>query len=344
MKEDLKQISKGLVASIIFGILVLATTAATIMKISDFPKATTVAPTDKMLLALATTNKYVQFVDLASQLHYVLDGSGNVVSMTNIPLMSIISNLTVGGNIYANGQLWLGTSNTANRFEVAGSNGIPVFAIDANGVMYGNGISLSNIAGGYYYVTSSDPSLIITTNVTGTTNVYTLALRGWNLINTTTNGVAAYTNDQNELMLSNSGPNIAFAQTNWGINAYTQGNALYLSNAGPWYGSNISYTSDTWAGPTNSIKAWLYYRDYNSFTPAAMTSIVDVTTDRIYEPTIVLSNAASTNITLYLTASGLRFMGSSTNALVIPSGKMGSARILIRGGRWSNVTETAVSQ
>lgn len=237
MNKDLKQAGKGLIASIIFGILVLATTAATILKISDFPKATTIAPTDKLLLALASTNKYVQFIDLASQLHFVLDANGNVVSLSNMPAATITS-LTLNSNLVITGSIISTNDNPTNLFQVEDMAGSIAMNLTTGKVLYVNGVLITSggtNTGGTSVVTSTDGSVSVSSNNVSGTPTFDLGVSGLTLVATDTNGIAWYTNALGQVIASNSGPNFTLIVTNpptrSGLLFRTNGNDLYIDVA-----------------------------------------------------------------------------------------------------------------
>lgn len=77
----------------------------------------------------------------------------------------------------------------------------------------------------------------------------------------------------------------------------------------------------TWGGPTNTLAANGGYYEYSSATDCAVTNISD---GGGWWGTLAVSNSSAANITLRLTDARIRVTGTaSTNALVIPSAKVG---------------------
>jgi hypothetical protein len=78
-----------------------------------------------------------------------------------------------------------------------------------------------------------------------------------------------------------------------GSNYFTQ---IYL-------GGNIRIATNTWAGPTNTLDLSYASQDYVTYTPMSITGLVNKVTGYVSGVSLNITNAASTNVNLYLPAS-----------------------------------------
>lgn len=86
------------------------------------------------------------------------------------------------------------------------------------------------------------------------------------------------------------------------------------------YGTNVDNASTTWLGASNTI---FLNNGYQTYVASTAISITNWSATREWA-TLLASNSLATSITGYCTIPNIRFIGTqSTNALVIPAGKVG---------------------
>lgn len=103
----------------------------------------------------------------------------------------------------------------------------------------------------------------------------------------------------------------------------------------------VSYNTNLWAGPTNTLILSTNYQDYITTTDVNITNIGGQLARQNTWTTLTISNAAASSITARVTASGVRAQGSGTTAaLVIPSGKEAIYSFLSRDFKSTNYCNT----
>ncbi len=106
--------------------------------------------------------------------------------------------------------------------------------------------------------------------------------------------------------------------------------------------NSVSYNTNAWAGPTNSITLTTNYQFFVASTDCNVNGIAGRIADQNTWTTLTVSNSTAADITVRSTATGLRPQGSSTlAALVIGAGKEGYLTYHARGFLSTNYVTTA---
>lgn len=94
-------------------------------------------------------------------------------------------------------------------------------------------------------------------------------------------------------------------------------------------GTNIIYTPTPWLGASNTV---ILNNGYQTYVASTAVSLTNLTLTSQWA-SILISNSLATSITGYCTIPNIRFIGTqSTNALIIPSGKIGIWSLLCVAG------------
>lgn len=103
----------------------------------------------------------------------------------------------------------------------------------------------------------------------------------------------------------------------------------------------VSYNTNKWEGPTNTLVLSTNYQDYITTTDVNITNVGGQLARQNTWATLTLSNAAASSITARVTAPGVRAQGASTSAaLVIASGKEAIFTFLCRDFKSTNYCNT----
>lgn len=106
--------------------------------------------------------------------------------------------------------------------------------------------------------------------------------------------------------------------------------------------NSVSYNTNLWAGPTNTLNLSSNYQDFIASGDCNITNVGGQLARQNTWATLTISNSTGGNITVRSTASGLRAQGSSTSAaLVIGAGKEGVLSFLSRDFKSTNFVTTA---
>ncbi len=108
--------------------------------------------------------------------------------------------------------------------------------------------------------------------------------------------------------------------------------------------NSVSYNTNAWAGPTNTLVLTTNYQDFVASTDCNITAVGGQLAGQNTWSTLTVSNSTAGNIIVRVTASGLRAQGgSTTNALTIGAGKEGVLSFLSRDFKSTNYVTTAQS-
>ncbi len=106
--------------------------------------------------------------------------------------------------------------------------------------------------------------------------------------------------------------------------------------------NSVSYNTNAWAGPTNSLTLTTNYQFFVASTDCNINGIAGRIADQNTWTTLTISNSTAGDITVRSTASGIRPQGSSTlAALVVGAGKEGYLTYHCRGFLSTNYVTTA---
>lgn len=106
--------------------------------------------------------------------------------------------------------------------------------------------------------------------------------------------------------------------------------------------NSVSYNTNLWSGPTNTLVLTTNYQDFITTTDCNITNVGGQLAGQNTWTTLTISNASAGDITVRSTAAGLRPQGSSTTAaLVIGAGKEGILSYLSRDFKSTNYVTTA---
>lgn len=104
----------------------------------------------------------------------------------------------------------------------------------------------------------------------------------------------------------------------------------------------VSYNTNKWDGPTNTLVLSTNYQDFITTTDCNITNIGGQLARQNTWATLTISNASASDITVRSTAAGIRPQGSGTTAaLVIGAGKEGILSYLCRDFKSTNYVTTA---
>lgn len=104
----------------------------------------------------------------------------------------------------------------------------------------------------------------------------------------------------------------------------------------------VSYNTNLWAGPTNTLLLSTNYQDYITTTDVNITNVGGQLARQNTWATLTISNASAGDITVRSTAAGLRPQGSGTSAaMVVGAGKEGILSFLSRDFKSTNYVTTA---
>lgn len=108
--------------------------------------------------------------------------------------------------------------------------------------------------------------------------------------------------------------------------------------------NSVSYNTNRWAGPTNTLILATNYQDFIATTDCNITNVGGQLAGQNTWATLTISNSTASDITVRSTAVGLRAQGlNTTTALVIGAGKEGVLSYLCRDFKSTNFVTTAQS-
>lgn len=232
--------------------------------------------------------------------------SGVTVSFTTDPvniagLMTVTNGIDVMGNEsgYVQGQ----ATDATVLWQIGPTNLFLNY-----GIYYGNGAGLSNIPG------TTNANIIFVTNLYST-NIFTTNLFAQFITNNTfysTNILASFITN-NYFFSTNSFISNALINYITNVDITVKGNAsinyLVVSN-------NVFTHTNTWANaPTGTVDLSVQDQYVKTFTPMSITGFVN-RSNVVTEPVVMtITNAASTNITVYL-AGGIQIPDRTLNFTV----------------------------
>lgn len=106
--------------------------------------------------------------------------------------------------------------------------------------------------------------------------------------------------------------------------------------------NSVSYNTNAWAGPTNTLVLTTNYQFFVASTDCNITNVGGQLATQNTWTTLTISNSTAADITVRSTAAGIRAQGSSTlAALIIGAGKEGYLTYHSRGVLSTNFVTTA---
>lgn len=105
--------------------------------------------------------------------------------------------------------------------------------------------------------------------------------------------------------------------------------------------NSLSFPTNLWSGPTNTITLNTNYQDFVASTDCAITGVKGQIAGQNTWTTLNISNSSGSAITVFTTASGVRLQGASTSAaLSVPAGKEALFSFLSRDFKSTNMVNT----
>lgn len=233
---------------------------------------------------------------------YLTNNAGATAYYTNVYINSNYINVSFTTNLYVTVEQ-VYQSYVTNLTVVSNA-----YFFETNFVNYNITTNLSVISNAYFYQTNF-VNYEIVTNLTVISNAYFYEtnfvsysyITNLTVVNT---NVAFWTITTNLIVYSNA----YFFETNFVNYSYTTNiiiNKAYITevyvNTGT-FTNNAFFLTNAWAGATNTLPLWLASQDYLAFTPCSVTNISGVSNNVVEHVLLTITNAASTNITLYLPA------------------------------------------